>query len=93
MKRLFAVLMCLVLVFGMAACGGPSESGETENVVTIAVADEFTTFDPMETSAEANQIVQDLVFDMLTDTDLKDVSTASLSKNTRASASKAKLSR
>ena len=70
MKRLFAVLMCLVLVFGMAACGGPSESGETENVVTIAVADEFTTFDPMETSAEANQIVQDLVFDMLTDTDL-----------------------
>ena len=70
MKRLFAVLMCLVLVFGMAACGGPSDSEETENVVTIAVADEFTTFDPMETSAEANQIVQDLVFDMLTDTDL-----------------------
>ena len=69
MKRLFAVLMCLVLVFGMAACGS-TEPEATENVVTIAVADEFTTFDPMETSAEANQIVQDLVFDMLTDTDL-----------------------
>ena len=69
MKRLFAVLMCLVLVFGMAACGS-DEPEVTENVVTIAVADEFTTFDPMETSAEANQIVQDLVFDMLTDTDL-----------------------
>ena len=70
MKRLFAVLMCLVLVLGMTACGQSGSTESDEVVVTIAVADEFTTFDPMETSAEANQIVQDLVFDMLTDTDL-----------------------
>lgn len=34
------------------------------------MADEFTTIDPMETTAETNQIVQDCTHDLLTDTNL-----------------------
>lgn len=38
--------------------------------IIIAMADEFTTIDPMETTAESNQIVQDCTHDLLTDTNL-----------------------
>ena len=69
-KRLFAVLMCVAMIASLfTACGGGAAEDDAVTV-TIAMADEFTTIDPMETSAETNQIVQDLIFDMLTDTDL-----------------------
>ncbi len=47
-------------------------SGETKykKEIIIAIADEFTTIDPMETTAESNQIVQDCTHDLLTDTNL-----------------------
>lgn len=38
--------------------------------IIIAMADEFTEPDPMETTAETNQIVQDCTSDLLTDTNL-----------------------
>lgn len=70
MKKLFALLMCVVLCFGLlAGCGESSAKGENE--IVIAVADEFTTIDPMETTAETNQIVQDCTCDLLTDTNLE----------------------
>ncbi len=69
-KRLFVVLMCVVLVCGLfTGCGGNSAT-KGDNEIIIAVADEFTTFDPMETTAETNQIVQDCTCDLLTDTNL-----------------------
>ncbi|NLJ58188.1 MAG: ABC transporter substrate-binding protein [Tissierellia bacterium] len=47
-------------------------SGEVKykKEIIIAIADEFTTIDPMETTAESNQIVQDCTHDLLTDTNL-----------------------
>lgn len=47
-------------------------SGETKykEEIVIAMADEFTTIDAMETTAESNQIVQDCTHDLLTDTNL-----------------------
>ncbi len=52
-----------------AATTAPEEVKYKEEIV-IAMADEFTTIDPTETTSETNQIVQDMVIDMLTDTDL-----------------------
>ena len=79
-KRLFAVLMCVAMIASLfTACGGGATSNEdAAKTVTIAMADEFTTIDPMETSAETNQIVQDLIFDMLTDTDLTKMENAEI---------------
>ncbi|MBR0171374.1 MAG: ABC transporter substrate-binding protein [Lachnospiraceae bacterium] len=59
-----------------ASSGG--ESGGTEadsgtkykEEIIIAMADEFTTIDPTETTSETNQIVQELVINMLTNTNL-----------------------
>lgn len=57
-----------------AAQGSESKEGVTadgyKSEIIIAMADEFTEVDPMETTAETNQIVQDCVQDLLTDTDL-----------------------
>ncbi|MBQ8563686.1 MAG: ABC transporter substrate-binding protein [Firmicutes bacterium] len=68
MKKLFAVLMCVVLLAGLAT--GCGDSGSSDNEIVIAVADEFNCIDPMETTAETNQIVQDCTHDLLTDTNL-----------------------
>ncbi len=45
-------------------------AGEYKSEIIIAMADEFTEPDPMETTAETNQIVQDCTHDLLTDTNL-----------------------
>lgn len=52
--------------------GGEQPTGEVQykEEIIIAMADEFTTIDPMETTAESNQIVQDCTHDLLTDTNL-----------------------
>ena len=48
---------------------GGGISGYQEEIV-IAMSDEFSTIDPMETTSEYNQMVQDCVFDRLFDVDL-----------------------
>lgn len=48
----------------------PSGGTQYKKEIIIAIADEFTTIDPMETTAESNQIVQDCTHDLLTDTNL-----------------------
>ncbi|NLY37410.1 MAG: ABC transporter substrate-binding protein, partial [Tissierellia bacterium] len=48
------------------------EEGYKEEII-IAMADEFTTIDAMETTAESNQIVQDCTHDLLTDTNLDEM--------------------
>ncbi len=50
----------------------PATSAEPQykEEIVIAMADEFTTIDPTETTAETNQIVQDCTHDLLTDTNL-----------------------
>ena len=88
MKKILALLLAMAMIFSLAACtsgggtepaaepsGGEEPSGEPhyKDTITIAMADEFTTIDPTATTAETNQIVQDLVIDMLTDTDLTTV--------------------
>ena len=63
----------------------PAESGDAQKPaeetggqgykekIIIAMEDEFTTIDPMETTAESNQIVQDCTHDLLTDTNLDEM--------------------
>ncbi len=48
----------------------PPVETQYKKEIIIAIADEFTTIDPMETTAESNQIVQDCTHDLLTDTNL-----------------------
>lgn len=50
----------------------PATSAEPQykEEIVIAMADEFTSIDPTETTAETNQIVQDCTHDLLTDTNL-----------------------
>lgn len=85
-SRLIALLLCIVMAAAaFTGCGekketaapgsessGGQSSGETKykKEIVIAIADEFTTIDPMETTAESNQIVQDCTHDLLTDTNL-----------------------
>ena len=78
-KRFVALLLSLVMVFTLIGCGTqtpPDETGDGQTgthykeEIVIAMADEFTTIDPMETTAETNQIVQDCTHDLLTDTNL-----------------------
>ncbi len=57
---------------GESEKGEGSENGYKEEII-IAMADEFTTIDPMETTAETNQIVQDCTHDLLTDTNLDEM--------------------
>lgn len=78
-KRFVALLLSLIMVFTLLGCGtqtppeqnGDGQTGTTyKEEIVIAMADEFTTIDPMETTAETNQIVQDCTHDLLTDTNL-----------------------
>ena len=82
-KKFVALLMAAsVLATTAVGCGNgsqssqgsPGGSGATgtqyKEEIIIAMADEFTTIDPMETTAETNQIVQDCTHDLLTDTNL-----------------------
>ena len=84
-KKILALLLAMAMIFSLAACssGGSTEPAEPsggegeatgephyKEEIVIAMADEFTTIDPMETSAETNQIVQDCTHDLLTDTNL-----------------------
>ena len=73
-KRFVALLLSLVMAFTLIGCGTQTPPDETgthyKEEIVIAMADEFTTIDPMETTAETNQIVQDCTHDLLTDTNL-----------------------
>ena len=53
-----------------APAAGATADGYKSEII-IAMADEFTEPDPMETTAETNQIVQDCTHDLLTDTNLE----------------------
>ena len=83
MKKILALLLALVMVFSLAACSGggstePAQTGGDEpsgephykEEIVIGMTDEFTTIDPMATTDETNQIVQDCTHDLLTDTNL-----------------------
>ena len=54
---------------GSGEAPAPAGAQYKEEII-IAMADEFTTIDPTETTAETNQIVQDCTHDLLTDTNL-----------------------
>lgn len=78
LRKITALLLCALMAAALfAGCSnnekpGNTPSGETKykEEIIIATQDEFTTIDPMETTAEANQIVQDCTHDLLTDTNL-----------------------
>ena len=55
---------------GSGGTSGSTAGTQYKEEIVIAMADEFTTIDPMETTAETNQIVQDCTHDLLTDTNL-----------------------
>lgn len=78
-KRFIALLLSLVMAFTLLGCGSqtpPDTTGDGatgtryKEEIVIAMANEFTTIDPMETTDETNQIVQDCTHDLLTDTNL-----------------------
>lgn len=80
-KKMLALVLALIMALSLVACGPkPAENTPADNAdpaektykeeIIIAMADEFTTIDPMETTAETNQIVQDCTHDLLTDTNL-----------------------
>ena len=66
MKKLFSVLMCVALIAGLATGCGSSAPAEDVNEIVIGIGDEFNCIDPMETTAESNQIVQDCTHDQFT---------------------------
>lgn len=78
-NRLIVVVLAIAALAGLGAMffrsdPEPATTAATDKTykpeIVIAMADEFTTIDPMETTAESNQIVQDCTHDLLTDTDL-----------------------
>ena len=84
-KTLICLLLISVFITGCSNAGNedvstdPKQGTSSEETsgevqykkeIIIAIADEFTTIDPMETTAESNQIVQDCTHDLLTDTNL-----------------------
>lgn len=83
-KKLASLLLAALMLAGAATGCGQKQGGGTsgggadgsaagtqyKEEIIIAMADEFTTIDPMETTAETNQIVQDCTHDLLTDTNL-----------------------
>ena len=73
MKKLLAVLLALVMLSSTVVCAYAADEVTAEGYkkeIIIAMADEFTEVDPMETTAETNQIIQDCTCDLLTDTNL-----------------------
>ena len=81
LRKITALLLCTLMAVALfAGCSntekpGASSGGYKEEII-IAIGDEFTTIDPMETTAESNQIVQDCTHDLLTDTSLDTMSNA-----------------
>lgn len=85
-KRLLSIILLLVLVLTgcgqPATTPAPQEPKPDETPaeqpsgpkykeeIVIAIADEFTTIDPMETTSESNQLVQACVHTLLTNTNL-----------------------
>ena len=75
-KRLVVVVLAIAMLAGLGATFFRSDAEAAaagkkyKKEIVIAMADEFTTIDPMETTAESNQIVQDCTHDLLTDTNL-----------------------
>lgn len=84
LRKITALLLCALMAAALfAGCSnnekpGNTPSGETKykEEIIIAIGDEFTTIDPMETTAESNQIVQDCTHDLLTDTSLDTMTNA-----------------
>lgn len=87
-KRIIAVLLSLIMMFSLAACtnGGSEPAAETQpdvaeptgepqykEEIVIGLASEFDTIDPQGSNADRNFLVQDAVFDLLTDTDLDEL--------------------
>ena len=73
MKKLLAVLLALAMLSSTAVCAYAADEVTAEGYkkeIIIAMADEFTEVDPMLTTAETNQIIQDCTCDLLTDTNL-----------------------
>ena len=73
MKKLLAVLLALAMLSSTAVCVYAADEVTAEGYkkeIIIAMADEFTEADPMETTAETNQIIQDCTCAHLTDTTL-----------------------
>lgn len=82
LRKSIALLLCMIMAVGViSGCtpkepqqelgGEPSGGPRYKEEIIIAVADEFTTIDPMMTTAETDQIVQDCTHDLLTDTNLE----------------------
>ena len=76
-KKFTALLLCLLTVLSLVACGGdkpttPSTGGEAKykEEIIIALNGEFNAIDPQASTSSINQIVQDCTHDLLTDTDL-----------------------
>ena len=73
MKKLLAVLLAVLMLSSTVVCAYAADEVTAEGYkkeIIIAMADEFTEVDPMETTAETNQIIQDCTCDLLTDTNL-----------------------
>lgn len=88
-KKFTALLLCLLTVLSLVACGGdkpttttstpgtPSTSDPVyKEEIIIALNGEFTTIDPQASTSSINQIVQDCTHDLLTDADLSVMSIA-----------------
>ncbi len=76
-KKFTALLLCLLTVLSLVACGGDKPATGTtggdakyKEEIIIALQSDFTTIDPQAGTQTVNQIVQDCTHDLLTDTDL-----------------------
>ena len=73
MKKVLSVLLALMMLASLSVSAFAADEVTAEGYkkeIVIAMADEFTEVDPMETTAETNQIIQDCTCDLLTDTNL-----------------------
>ena len=77
LRKITALLLCTLMAAALfAGCSNTEKPGASsggtkyKEEIIIAIQDEFTTIDPMATTAETNQIVQDCTHDLLTDTNL-----------------------
>ena len=69
-RNIILVLLFSLIAMSVLMVSGPAQAAQYKKEIIIAMADEFTTIDPMETTAESNQMVQDCTHDLLTDTNL-----------------------